>query len=126
MEQTVIGFVPPIVGVDGVFNTFRMGRKFAVLKEGEEVFLMDSKRQVVFGRAVVLDVSVGPVSALCACFAFENHTELDKQDGEHAERLFRTLQKIYGPHIVQPNRTATCIKLRRLDDHHGAQGQLPT
>jgi hypothetical protein len=116
LEKVVIGFIPPIVGVNGVFNTFRMGRRYATLAEGEEVFLMDEKRKVVFGRATVLDVSVGPVSALCACFAFENHTELDKEDGEHAERLFKLLQRIYGPHIVQPHKTATVVKLRRVMD----------
>jgi len=116
LETVVIGFIPPVVGVNGVFNTFRMGKRFASLAEGDEVFLMDEKRKVVFGRATVLDVSVGPVGALCACFAFENHTELDKNDGESADRLFKLLQRIYGPHIVQPHKTATVVKLRRVTD----------
>lgn len=116
MEQVVIGFIPPVMGVDGDFNTFRLGRKLATLAEGAEVFLMDEKRKVVFGRAIVLDVSVGPLSALCAVYASENHTELDKDDGNHAERLYRTLEKIYGPHIVTPNKTATVVKLRRVKD----------
>ena len=116
MEQVVIGFIPPVVGVNGEFNTFRMGRRYASLAEGAEVLLMDQKRMVVFGKATVLDVSVGPLSALCAVFASENHTELEHNDGEHAERLYRTLEKIYGPHIVKPNRTATVIKLRRVSD----------
>lgn len=123
MERVVIGFIPPIVGVNGDFNTFRMGRRYASLSEGEEVFLMDEKRKVIFGRATVLDVSVGPLSALCAVFASENHTELDKADGESAERLYRTLSRIYGPHIVTPNKTATVVKLRRVkDEDSGAQG----
>ena len=117
MEQVVIGFIPPLVGMDEDFNTFRMGRRLAALKEGEEVFLMDEKRKVVFGRATVLDVSVGPLSALCAVFASENHTELDRPDSENsAERLYQTLQRIYGPHIVSPNKTATVVKLRRVRD----------
>lgn len=116
MERTVIGFIPPIMGTEGVFNTFRMGRRYVKLVEGEEVFLMDEKRKVVFASAIVLDVSVGPLSALCAVFASENHTELDKQDGDHAERLYRTLERIYGPHIVSPNKTATVVKLRRVID----------
>jgi hypothetical protein len=116
MEQVVIGFIPPIIGVDGDFNTFRLGRKYASLSEGVEVLLMDEKRKVVFGKAIVLDVSVGPLSALCAVYASENHTELDKSDGNHADRLYRTLEKIYGPHIVEPNKTATVVKLRRVND----------
>lgn len=86
---------------------------------------MDEKRKVVFGRAIVLDVSVGPLSALCAVYAPENHTELDKNDGEHAERLYRTLERIYGPHIVAPHKTATVVKLQRvMDEGSGTQGQL--
>jgi len=115
VDQTVIGFIPPIIGVEGEFNTFRLGKKFAKLPIGSEVLLMDERRKVVFGKAVVLDTSVGPISALCAVYAAENHTELQHQDGQHAERLFQTLTKIYGPHIVKPNTTATVIKLRRRD-----------
>ena len=123
MERVVIGFIPPIVGVNGDFNTFRMGRRYASLSEGDEVFLMDEKRKVIFGRATVLDVSVGPLSALCAVFASENHTELDKNDGLSSERLYRTLSRIYGPHIVTPNKTATVVKLRRVkDEGSGTQG----
>lgn len=116
METPVIGFIPPLIGVSADFNTFRLGRKYASLAIGVEVFLMDEKRKVVFGKATVLDVSVGPLSALCAVYASENHTELDKDDGNHAERLYQTLTKIYGPHIVQPNKTATVVKLRRIND----------
>lgn len=124
VEQVVIGFIPPIKGVNGVFNTFRIGKRLASLAAGEEVLLMDQKRSVVFGRATVLDVTVGPLGALCACFAFENHTELDQQ-GEHAERLFKTLQRIYGPHIATPKKTATVVRLRRvMDEVSGTQGQL--
>jgi hypothetical protein len=124
LERVVIGFIPPIKGVNGVFNTFRMGKRYASLAVGEEVFLMDEKRKVVFGRATVLDVTVGPLSALCACFAFENHTQLDEQGG-HADRLFKVMQRIYGPHIATPTKTATVVRLRRvMDEIPGAQGQL--
>jgi hypothetical protein len=115
VEQVVIGFVPPIVGVDFIFNTFRMGRRYSTLEEGQRVYLMDEKRKMIFGEAEVIDVSVGPLGALCAVFAHENHTELDKNDGDSAERLYRLLSKLYGPHIVSPNKTATVIKLRRID-----------
>ena len=115
MEQVVIGFIPPIVGVEAEFNTFRLGKKFGTLPIGSEVLLMDEKRKVVFGKATVTDVTVGPLSALCAVYAPENHTELQHQDGKHAERLYQTLTKIYGPHIVKPDKTATVIKLRRIE-----------
>lgn len=114
METPVIGFIPPIVGCEDEFNTFRIGKKYATLAIGSEVFLMDEKRKVVFGRAKVLDVTVGPLSGLCAVYAAENHTELG-QSGDHAERLYQLLRRIYGPHIVTPTKIATCIKLKRLE-----------
>lgn len=114
MELPVLGFIPPLVGLEEVFNTFRLGRKFASLPVGSEVLLIDEKRKVAFGRAEVLDVTTGPLSALCAVYGSENHTQLGKQ-GDHAEQLYQVLTRIYGPHIVQPTKLATCIKLRRLE-----------
>jgi hypothetical protein len=126
MHKVVIGFIPPVVGVDAQFNTFRMGRRYARLVEGEEVFLMDEKNKIVFGKAIVLDVSVGPVAALCAVYANENHTQLGANDSDCSERLYKVLEKIYGPHIVKPNRTATVIKLRRVVcEGDSTQGELP-
>lgn len=114
MQLPVLGFIPPHVGMDGEFNTFRLGKKLKDLAIGSEVLLLDTRRDVIFGRAQVLDVTVGPLSALLAVYASENHTELG-QEGDHAARLYRTIQNIYGPHIVQPNKIATCIKLKRLE-----------
>lgn len=115
METPVLGFIPPHVGMDGEFNTFRLGgRKYKDLTIGSEVLLLDTRRDVIFGRAQVLDVTVGPLSALLAVYASENHTQLG-QEGDHAERLYQTLRNIYGPHIVQPNKLTTCIKLKRLE-----------
>lgn len=110
----VIGFIPPIVGVDNEFNTFRLGKRYAALSVGADVFLLDERRKIVFGKAQVLDVAVGPLSALCAVYASENHTQIG-QEGDHAENLYQILQRIYGPHIVAPHKIATCIKLKRLE-----------
>lgn len=112
----VIGFIPPIVGVDGEFNTFRLGKKLGSLPIASEVLLLDEKRQVVFGRAQVLDVTVGPLSALLAVYAHENHTQIILEGiHNHAENLYEILKRIYGPHIITPSKTATCIKLKRLE-----------
>lgn len=113
MEIPVLGFIPPILGVDGVFNTFRMGRKYATLEEHVDVFLMDEKKKIVFGSAEVIGVVTGKVGELCIEYAAENHTELTNLQGNNAETLYRTLLKIYGPHILNPNKLFTVIKLRR-------------
>ena len=56
MERVVIGFIPPIVGVNGDFNTFRMGRRYASLTEGEEVFLRPRNRPRCVGWTAVSTV----------------------------------------------------------------------
>lgn len=127
MERVVIGFIPPIVGTEGTFNTFRLGRMYSKLRIGEDVFLMDERKKTVFGTAEVLDVTVGPLGALCAAFAHENHTQLAGDAFKASEELYRLLEKIYGPHIVNPNKIATVVKLRRTgSEDSGPQGQLQT
>jgi hypothetical protein len=116
MKTRVIDFIPPIVGTEGQFNTFRIGGFYAKhLQQGEEVFLMDSKAREVFGKAVVERVEVGRLAELCAEHAAMNHTEIDAPDGKHAERLMALLQKINGPHIATATKKATVVYLRRLE-----------
>jgi hypothetical protein len=116
MGTRVIDFIPPVVGTEGQFNTFRIGGFYAKhLIQGEEVFLMDSKAREVFGKAVVEKVEVGRLAEMCAQHAASNHTELDTPDGQNAERLYALLQKINGPHIATPTKKTTVIYLRRLE-----------
>ena len=116
MKTRVVDFIPPVVGVDGQFNTFRIGGFYAKhLTEGEEVFLMDSKAREVFGKAVVEKVEVGRLAEMCAQHAATNHTELDTPDGNNAERLMTLLQKINGPHIATPTKKTTVIFMRRIE-----------
>ncbi|MFT4064373.1 hypothetical protein [Paraburkholderia sp.] len=116
MGTRVIDFIPPIVGTEGQFNTFRIGGFYAKhLTQGEEVFLMDSKAREVFGKAVVEKVEVGRLAEMCAQHAASNHTELDMPDGKNAERLMVLLQRINGPHIATPTKKTTVIYLRRLE-----------
>lgn len=101
MGTRVVGFIPPVVGTEGEFNTFRIGGFYAKnLSEGEEVFLLNEKDKMVFG----------------AIHGDKNHTELETaEDGRSAERLFHLLQKIHGPHIALPCKKTTVIYMRRLE-----------
>jgi hypothetical protein len=115
-ETAVISFIPPIEGIDGSFNTFRIGSGyFKRLNEGEEVFLMNEKTKTVFGKAVVEKLDNGPMGEMCMIHAHKNHTELNNNDGLSHERLFGLLQKIYGPHIALPVKKVTVIYLRRTE-----------
>lgn len=116
MEVHVVGFIPPVVGVDGKFNTFRIGSAmFKRLTVGDEVFLMDEKKKIVFGKAVVTDLDNGSLGEMCVQHAHANHTQLTTGEFGSAERLFKFIQKIYGPHIAKVGKKATVIYLRRTE-----------
>jgi hypothetical protein len=117
MEYLVLDFVPPLVGFEGAFNTFRVGtgmlKKTAV---GNEVFLMDSNRKVVFGRARVMQMEPGLLGELCCEHASMNHTEVyNPEKTESAARLFAYIQKLYGPHIAHKDKRAVVIYLERIE-----------
>jgi len=117
MEILVLDFIPPLVGFEGVFNTFRVGT--GMLKKaqvGNEVFLMDGNRKVVFGRARVTAMESGLLGELCCEHAGMNHTEVDKQDKtESPARLFAYIQKLCGPHIVHKDKRAVVVYLERIE-----------
>lgn len=116
MQVPVVGFIPPVEGVDAEFNTFRLGSAFSKrLKEGDEVFLMDEKSKTVFGRAAVTRVETGVLGELCLIHAKENHRERNSDPDGAAERLFKYLQKVYGSHIATLTKKSTVIYMRRLE-----------
>lgn len=116
MHVQVIGFIPPHVGLEGEFNTFRLGGKMAkVLTPGQEVFLMDEKEKAVFGRAAVISVEMGKLEELCATHAHKNHTELANDPAGAPQRLMTFIQKIFGPHIAPPHKRTCVVYLRRIE-----------
>lgn len=116
MEVPVIGFIPPVEGVEAEFNTFRLGSSFIKrLQAGDEVFLMDEKNKVVFGKAQVLRMESGQLGELCLLHAAKNHRELHHDAEGAPERLFRYLQRVYGPHIAVHSKKACVIYLRRIE-----------
>ena len=116
MEVRCIGFVPPMEGMEGEFNTFRMGGTlFRALKPGDVVFLLDEKKKVVFGRAEVVELDNGPLMEMCILHGARNHTQLSADKSQASIGILQVMQKIYGPHIAQPSRNATVIYLRRLE-----------
>ena len=117
VETQVIGFIPPMVGLDGEFNTFRLGQTLAKrLAEGDEVFLMNEKTRTIFGKAVVTGIETGKLGELCLTQAHKNHTEVGSDDPERApERLFKYIQKLFGPHIATADKKSVVLSMRRLE-----------
>ena len=116
MHMRVIGFIPPIIGLENRFNTFRLGTALSKrLCPGEEVILLNEREKIAFGKAIIEKVDVGRLDEMCALHAKNNHLELGQSSEESAARLYAVLQKIYGPHIVTPTKKATVIYCRRTE-----------
>jgi hypothetical protein len=117
LDRYVLGFVPPLIGLDGSFNTIRLGLAYKKrLTVGDVVFLLDEKGRKVFGEAEVTSVDSATLGEICLLHAEANHMELENKDGQQSARLFAYLQKIYGPHIATTTRTATVVYLRRIHE----------
>ncbi|MEJ7806016.1 MAG: hypothetical protein WKG03_08885 [Telluria sp.] len=116
MHIPVIGFIPPVAGVDKEFNTFRLGLKLSkTLQVGSKVFLMDEKAKIVFGSAEVTDIVSGELGELCLLHAATNHRELANDPIGAPERLYKYIEKLFGPHIVNPKKNTTVVFMRRLE-----------
>ena len=117
-EQKVIGFIPPLVGLEGEFNTFRMSLALSKqLSIGEQVFLMNTKTQMIFGTAKVTRIETGILEELCARCAADNHSEIAMRDKQNSpKRLLELVTRIYGPHICQPTKKSTVVYLKRTDN----------
>jgi hypothetical protein len=116
MNEHAIGFIPPIVGVEEEFNTFRIGGFYQKrLSPGDSVYLLNEKEKIVFGRAMVTNIDGGPLGEMLLIHAHKNHTELANDPISAPERLFATIRKIYGPQIALPNKKTTVIYLKRLE-----------
>jgi len=116
MQIRVINFIPPIIGTESEFNTFRLGSFYAKhLSPGEEVLLLNEKEKMVFGRAQVVRVESGPLGEMCLIHAHMNHTELANDPNTAPERLHETLRRIYGPHIATLTKKTSVVYLKRLE-----------
>lgn len=105
----VIGFVPPLVGLEGDFNTFRIGGKwYKTLEVGDKVALMDEKNKKIVSFAKVTKLDKGKLNEMLEKHAYLNHTGLGAID------LGKFILKIYGPHIVNDTKLTTVIYLRTL------------
>lgn len=110
-----IEFIPPVTGIDGVFNTVRLGGFYSKnLKAGDLVYLTDSKKKIILGIAEVVSVEYMVLSLVCELHGHRNHTQIGLPKSQ--VDLFSVIQKIYGPHIAQPNKKATVIYLKRRSD----------
>ena len=116
MEARVIGFTPPVIGVEDRFNTFRIGGFYEKrLSPGEIVYLLNEKEKMVFGKAVVEKIDCGKLAEMCVIHGHLNHTELANDPADAGARLFATMQKIYGQHVATASKKTTVVFLKRTE-----------
>lgn len=112
----VIEFSPPMSGIDGEFNTFRLGVAWSKrVAPGDTVLLIDRKQFSVIGKAQVTDVKVGSLRDMSALHARHNHNQkgLDPQGAD--ERLMSNMIKRYGPHKCLHTTKVTVIGMKRIE-----------
>lgn len=106
-----VEFVPPVCGIEGSFNTFRLGLAYSKrLLVGDRVFLADTKAKAVIAEAAVEYLHVGPLEDMLQRHAFMNHAVRYEADN-HSQKLYDILMKFYGPHIVTLKKKTTVIGL---------------
>ncbi|WP_323016363.1 hypothetical protein [Castellaniella sp.] len=113
MEKYVLGFAPPVTGLEGQFNTFRLGVAWGKrLNEHDTVILVNQPRSEILARAEVVSVQCGVFSDMAAMHATRNHNYRGLTREEASQRLIASMIKRYGPHKCSENSKVTVIYLR--------------
>lgn len=100
-------------GLEGSFNTFRLGVRYSrMIKPGDKVLLTDKSKMVCFGRAVVKKVTVGKLRDMANLYAHDNHNQRDVTAEEAPDRLIAAMTKRYGPHLINENKLVTVVYLK--------------
>lgn len=112
----VIEFSPPMEGIDGEFNTFRLGMAwFKRLVRGEEVLLIDRKQFCVIGRATVTDIQTGPLREMSYQHGSHNHNQKHLPPDGAGERVIAAMIKRYGPNKCCDSSKVTVIYMKRTE-----------
>ena len=115
----VIAFKPPLIGFEGVFNTFRMGGAWVKrVAPGSQIGLLDTSTQSVFATATITDVISGDKNEMAYLHGCRNHLFKSQQlsDEVAAREIKKALRTLSGNLIYNNNTIATVIYMRRNDD----------
>lgn len=119
----IIDFSPPMSGIDGSFNTFRLGGTWSRrVQVGERVGLLDNKQMCLIGFATVTGVHTGKLNELSALHACRNHNQKHLPSDGAGERLMQAMIKRYGPHKCRENSLVTVIELEEIRNEHDDPG----
>lgn len=120
----VIDFSPPMQGIAGEFNTFRLGGAWSRrLQPGERVALLDKKEMRLIGFATVAGVHTGKLDAMSAQHGFRNHNQKHLPTEGAGERVVQAMIKRYGPQKCRDTSLVTVIELKEFEYGNDATGQ---
>jgi hypothetical protein len=115
-------FRPPLLGLDGTFNTFRLGKAWHDrVAVGGIVALVDPNDEPI-GLAEVTSKTVGIYERLAPEHAPFNHMMLGRPPETAPAELFKVLTRSYGTTFMTASRIVSVIYLRRC---HEGGADLP-
>lgn len=111
-----IKFGHPRRGLEGQFNTFRLGQGPKDLSPGCEVELVDARSGKLLKRAAVLDIQRGPLDVMAPLHAHAAHNWKTYPEDQRSELLKASLAKRYPPGRVREDSPVTVIYLEVLNE----------
>jgi hypothetical protein len=116
--QPILTFRPPLLGLEGNFNTFRIGAAWAHrVAPGVIVGLGDrANGDRIFGKAIVRKVFYGDYETMCRKYAKDNHMLVESKMTRKAaaEKMAKIMRNAYGKIVVENAEDISVIYMERL------------
>jgi hypothetical protein len=115
-----LAFGYPRRGLEGYFNTFRLGAAPAgKYPPGAVVELVDARSKKVLGRATVLHAHTGRLRELAYWHASSAHNwkgQLFDLESDRIEALVASMKKRYPPNRVRDDSVCTVIYMQKIEE----------
>lgn len=112
----ILKFSYPRRGLDGQFNTFRLGRRLSeTLRPGDTVELVDSRTAKLLKRATVTSVHVGLLIEMARQHAALAHNWKLYPEEDRTALLVASLKKRYPPGRVREDSIVSVIYFEEGD-----------
>lgn len=121
----IIKFTPPIRGLVGEFNTFRIGKAWGNrLSDGTVVCLADSKKSEIVGYARITKIYIGDKYKMARMYARDNHTMRALEVKRHiAETMLKRLKSTSGTRLFECSDLVTVIYMVIIDEIEVESGE---
>lgn len=113
--MSIIKFSYPRRGLEGQFNTFRLGAALSkTLKPGAEVDLVDARTAKLLKRATVTAVYVGQLESMAQQHAHLSHNWKNHPEDSRATTLMESFVRRYPPGRARYDSIVTVVYLKEL------------